>query len=254
VHFCFEKGPSPSEAHDIEPGIGIILKGCEFDGTLKGRVITKRELSESGQGYVGAVRRTNNTAELQAIVELLLFLLAQLDSDAPILEAKAPFVTHSDSRYAVDIIRNGTRSSTNLLIRDFMVQLWKRTRDASDIRIAWVRGHTNDVGNEMADKLVGEGADEGVDPNLKHWRPWDWGFPEFRRNNYPKHFAAGNSEGMFVFKAEKKDEHRRCEEEPEGRREAGAKPAGTLQRARATKTRGGEGQRRRLASSKYRAQ
>ena len=60
--------------------------------------------------------KTNSTAEIHAIIEALFFLLAQLDEAEPFIKPKAPIVIHSDSRYAVDIIRNGTRSTTNSVI------------------------------------------------------------------------------------------------------------------------------------------
>ena len=94
-----------------------------------------KEATAGVKGYVGAVRKTNNTAEIQAVVEVLLFLLAQLDSSAPVIKAKSAVVIHSDSSYVVGIIRDGTRSSTNSLIRDFMTHLWKSTREAYNIRI-----------------------------------------------------------------------------------------------------------------------
>ena len=50
------------------------------------------------------MRKINNTAEIQAVVEVLLFLLAQLDSTTPVIEAKASVVIHSDSSSVVDII------------------------------------------------------------------------------------------------------------------------------------------------------
>ncbi len=43
-----------------------------------------------------------------------------------------------------------------------------------DIRIVWVRGHSRDVGNVMADKLAGEGAEDGDAINLTQCRPRDW--------------------------------------------------------------------------------
>ena len=49
----FERGPPPSEQQDAVPGIGIILTGPNFDGTLKGRVTTLREESNGEKGYVG---------------------------------------------------------------------------------------------------------------------------------------------------------------------------------------------------------
>ena len=129
-------------------------------------------------GYIGAQRKTCSTAELQAIVEALLFLLAQLGVEEPLIRAKAPVLIHSDSRYAVDIIRYGTRSSTNSVIRNIRLHLWKRTQEAYDIRIVWVRGHSKDVGNDLADKLAGEGAEVGEDTNPMQWRPRDWGYSE----------------------------------------------------------------------------
>ena len=42
----------------------------------KGRVITSEEWLRGVKGYVGARKRTNTTAGLQAIVETLFFLLA----------------------------------------------------------------------------------------------------------------------------------------------------------------------------------
>ena len=44
---------------------------------MKGRVTTLREAAIGTKGYVGAMRKTKNTAEIQAIAEVLLFLLAQ---------------------------------------------------------------------------------------------------------------------------------------------------------------------------------
>ena len=117
--------------------------------------------------------KTNNTAEIQAIIEALFFVLAQLDEAEPLIRPREPIVIHSDSRYAVDIIRNGSRSTTNSAIRNIMIHLWKRTREAYDVRIEWVRGHSMNVGNELADKLAGEGAEEKVDDVGCRWRPQD---------------------------------------------------------------------------------
>ncbi len=41
-------------------------------------------------------------------------------------------------------------------------------------------GHSKDVGNELAVRLPGEGAEEGVDTDLWRWRPRDWGCNEYR--------------------------------------------------------------------------
>ncbi len=84
---------------------------------------------------MGASRLTNNTAELQAIVEALLILLPQVDAEIPIIGLMEPLVIRSDSRCAVGAIRNGTRVTSSFLLRDFMLRLWKRAREAYDVRI-----------------------------------------------------------------------------------------------------------------------
>ena len=98
----------------------------EFRRDSKGEVIL-RSGSENPQGsFVGAAKLSNNNAEMRAIIEALLFLLAQVEERNPIRAAREPVVIHSDSRYAVDIIRCGTRTRTNGLLRDFMVHLWEK--------------------------------------------------------------------------------------------------------------------------------
>ncbi len=79
---------------------------------------------------------------------------------------------HSDSRYAVDLVRHGTTSKTNVLLRDFMVRLWK-TKEIYDVRIFLVMGRNRDIGNDLADKYAGEGAELGDDVCLGRWRPSD---------------------------------------------------------------------------------
>ncbi len=147
-------------------------------------------------GHVGAITRTNNTAGVQAVIEALFFLLAQLDEEFPLIKPRSLVLIHSDSRYAVDIIRNGTRNTTNSVIRNIMEHLRKRTREACDVRIVWVRGHSKDVGHELADRLAGEGAEECVDTDLWRWRPRVWGYCEFRRNT-PRQFRPRVQRGLL---------------------------------------------------------
>ncbi len=163
---------------------------------IKGRVTTTEEWLNGAKGHVGAGKRTNNTAEVQAVIEVLFFLLAQVEAASPLIKLRSPVLIHSDSRYAVDIIRNGTRATANSVIRNIMVHLWKRTRLACDVRIVWVRGHSNDVGHALADRLAGEGAEEEIDTDLWRWRPRDWGYSEFRRDN-PSSFANEFSDDSF---------------------------------------------------------
>ncbi len=111
-----------------------------------------------------------------------MFLLAQLESDSPRIPRNAPVVFHSDSRYAVDTIRRGIKGTDNFFIRDFMMHLWKKTKILYDIHFVWVRGHSVDVGSELADQQAAEGAQEDEDACMGRWRPTDWGFEVCRRN------------------------------------------------------------------------
>ncbi len=58
---------------------------------------------------MGAQKLTSNTAELQAITEALLLLLAQVNEEFPLIPLEASSVFYSESRYAVDAILRGTR-------------------------------------------------------------------------------------------------------------------------------------------------
>ncbi len=115
---------------------------------------------------------------------------------SPIIGFKSHIAIHSDSTYAVDIIRRGSKTATNSLATNMLVQLWKRTRLVYGIRIVWVRGHTKDVGNELADLLAGQGADEEINAERWSWRPRDWGYWEFRRDN-PVSFADDLGDASF---------------------------------------------------------
>ena len=125
---------------------------------------------------MGAEVLSSNTAEMQAVVETLLFLLAQVEQDDPSIPVGAPIAIHSDSRYVVDLIKHGSRSKTNILMRDLVAHLWKRAAVAFDLRILRIRGHSKDVGNELADKHAGEGAEDGEAIDARSWQPSDWGF------------------------------------------------------------------------------
>ena len=75
--------------------------------------------------------------------------------------------------------------------------MWKKTALVFDIHILWIRGHSKDIGNDLADKHAGEAADEKGENEIR-WRPNDWGFSEFRRD-YPGHFAMGKTAAKMIF-------------------------------------------------------
>ncbi len=105
----------------------------------------RRHVERKGDNHGGGERRrqrarrgiekTNNTAELQVVIEALLFLLAQVDARKPLIDFHSYIIIHSDSKYACGIIRDGARTNTNETMVNIMAHLWKRTRLAYDIRM-----------------------------------------------------------------------------------------------------------------------
>ena len=114
-------------------------------------------------------------------------------------------VIHSDSKYAVGIIRDGARTKKNEVMANIMVHLWKRTRIAYDLRIVWVRGHSDNVENQLADLIAAHGANEEINAGRWSWRPQDWGYAEFRRD-YPANYVNQLSDRSFHHNADRNDQ------------------------------------------------
>ena len=98
-------------------------------------------------------------------------------------------VIHSGSKYVIELITYGSRSTTQIFMR--------AAKAFFDMHIVWIRGHTRDIGNDLADKHTGEAAEDNIDSETR-WRPTDWGFTEFRRN-HPIHFSSGKTTAKSVF-------------------------------------------------------
>ena len=142
----FDKGIPPQNAEDAVVVIGRLLSADptdttpSFDGMQRGRATTTAEANAGANGHVGASRKTSNTAELQAIIEALLFLLAQVDAQRPMIDFHSHILIHTDSRYACGIIRDGAKTNTSETMVNIMAHLWKKTRLAYDIRMVWGQG------------------------------------------------------------------------------------------------------------------
>ncbi len=170
----------------------------EFGGILRGRVVTSRGGKDIIQStFMGAEILSNNTAEMQAVIETLMFLLTQVEQEALVVKLGEAVVIHSDSKYVIELITHGSRSKTNIVMRDFLSHLWKVARILFDLHIVWIRGHTRDHGNELADRHAGEAAEVKHD-NDTRWRPTDWGFSECRRD-HPVHIASDKPIARTVF-------------------------------------------------------
>ena len=89
---------------------------------------------------------SNNTGELSAIVEALLFAAEHEYTHVQI---------YTDSQWAINVITGRWRARTNKILVGSAQRLFRKS--GMIIRFHWVRGHQGDEGNERADRLAEEG-------------------------------------------------------------------------------------------------
>ena len=107
-----------------------------------GPVITSRDHN----AYIGASVGSNNTGELSAIVEALLFASEHEYTHVQI---------YTDSQWAINVITGRWRARTNKVLVGSAQRLFRKS--GMLIRFHWVKGHQGNEGNERADRLAEEG-------------------------------------------------------------------------------------------------
>ena len=107
---------------------------------------------------MGAVRATNNTAEMQALTEAPFWLYTCAEHKG--LPSSSKVMTTVDSLCDKGPIDEKLVAKENRNMATLLCQLWKKLK----IQIRWVRGHTCDVGNSIADEL----ADLGTRAEAQH--------------------------------------------------------------------------------------
>ena len=123
-------------------GWGVVLKSGRHEKTLHG----------------GDPETTNNRMELTAAIEALRALKKPSD-----------VVLYTDSKYVMDGItswlenwkRRGWKTASKAPVKN--QDLWQALDDETgrhEIRWVWVKGHSGNDGNELADALANQGIDE----------------------------------------------------------------------------------------------
>jgi ribonuclease HI len=100
-------------------------------------------ISEDGvrrEGYQGLGETTNNIAELTAILRV-----------AELTPSTKPLLIRTDSKYAVGVLSQNWKASKN-------VELIAKTKAAlavhPSVKFEWVKGHSTNLENNVADKLA----------------------------------------------------------------------------------------------------
>ena len=110
-----------------------------------GAVIT----SSTVEGFLGADKKTNNTAELHAIMEALIWAY---------LRESTSFIFYSDSMYVVRMLQRFFEPRENMILCLLARHWWDLVSKKHDASIEWVRGHSGNIGNTRADELADNGT------------------------------------------------------------------------------------------------
>lgn len=114
--------------------------------------------SNEKQLHGGDPETTNNRMELMAVIRAL-----------EAIRRSSPIDLYSDSRYVLSGIKEwlpqwkarGWKTASRKPVRN--MELWQRLDELAaghDIRWHWVKGHSGDPGNDLADTLANRGIDE----------------------------------------------------------------------------------------------
>ena len=114
----------------------------------------------------GSPLTTNNVMELTAVIKALEFTLKQplpagFDKYEINLCVDSKYVMQGASEWMPGWKRNGWRKADGAVVRN--TELWQRLDQMlSDERLAvmwtWIKGHSGNYGNEMADALANQGV------------------------------------------------------------------------------------------------
>ena len=110
--------------------------------------------------YGGELDTTNNRMELMAAIEALGTLKRRCDL---ILYTDSQYVRKGITEWIDNWKKRGWKTAAKKPVKN--ADLWQKLDDASsqhNIEWVWVKGHSGNEGNEMADQLANRGIDEQI--------------------------------------------------------------------------------------------
>ena len=111
-----------------------------------GLLCTNPDMPQHGGAEVGS----NNTAELQALVELFDYLLR--------ITPSLPIMIYTDSQYALDVLHEILVPTTHLTLVYNLQTYWKHLMRTHSVQVQKIAGHAGIEGNERADSNANLGA------------------------------------------------------------------------------------------------
>lgn len=160
--------PNNRNVHDVAHSAGwgvAVFEHSPAHGRREAfRLFGPVEVHRSSAFFLGAEVCSNNTAELTAFGEALLWLR----DEAPGPKER-PAVLCYDSQYAKKAMTGENRAHANVDLVASVQRLWQEVSTRRRLQLSWIKGHAGDFGNELADKLANEGAEGRVGAASKRW-------------------------------------------------------------------------------------
>ena len=138
-------------------GWGVYIQQGHSEIVGHGKVNT----DYSSPYFLGAQVGSNNTGELTALIEAMLYLLHDT--------VKASCITlYHDSKWAAQMVRGQARPKRHATMVHHARKIYSQLQEKSDVRWEWVKGHSGVAGNARADALAEQGKNSTRSEGLRY--------------------------------------------------------------------------------------